>query len=499
MLTCDAMKAVILAGGLGTRISEETHLKPKPMIDIGGKPILWHIMKMYSAHGVNDFVICCGYRGYVIKEWFANYYLHSSDVTIDVGSGQTREIAAHWDRSADGIVVSKDGATIYTTAQDVGQHPLFAVDVASGTAKPVVAEGSISAFDIAGDTLAFTRNTLKTGDQLFTTTLAGAPLRAITPSAQDMLKDVSFGDFEQFTFAGWNNETVHGYVIKPANYVEGQKYPVAFLIHGGPQGSFGNSWSYRWNPSSYAGAGYAVVMIDFHGSTGYGQAFTDSIQNNWGGWPLEDLKKGLAAATAADASLDADNACALGASYGGYLTSILLGTEHPFKALLIHAAVYNMYSQMAADFAVHSTRFGNFWDNPEIYKSISPHYAAGNFNTPTLVIHGQLDYRVPVGQGFELGHGGRATVDPGTAFTLVVYGTPQKYRSFRINACFFQPWCNVVRNIELRADICFGCALPYNAGVSPCAQHDLKCIDQNGFTCPCFSCQNGKTRLQFEV
>ena len=93
----------------------------------------------------------------------------------------------------------------------------------------------------------------------------------------------------------------------------------------------------------------------------------------------------------------------------------------------------------------------------------------------------------------------RHSVDPGTAFTLVVYGTPQKYRSFRIDACFFQPWCNVVRNIELRADIGFGCALPYNAGVSPCAQHDLKCIDQNGFTCPCFSCQNGKTRLQFEV
>ena len=164
-------------------------------------------------------------------------------MAMDLATKQVREIAPSWDRSADGIVVSKDGATIYTTAQDVGQHPLFAVDVASGTAKPVVAEGSISAFDIAGDTLAFTRNTLKTGDQLFTSTLAGAPLRAITPSAQDMLKDVSFGDFEQFNFTGWNNETVHGYVVKPHDYVEGQKYPVAFLIHGGPQGSFGNGWS----------------------------------------------------------------------------------------------------------------------------------------------------------------------------------------------------------------------------------------------------------------
>ena len=113
---------------------------------------------------------------------------------------------------------------------------------------------------------------------------------------QDMLKDVSFGDFEQFTFTGWNNETVHGYVVKPHDYVEGRKYPVAFLIHGGPQGSFGNGWSYRWNPETYAGAGYAVVMIDFHGSTGYGQKFTDSISGDWGGKPLEDLQKGLAAA-----------------------------------------------------------------------------------------------------------------------------------------------------------------------------------------------------------
>ena len=123
-------------------------------------------------------------------------------MAMDLATKQVRELAPSWDRSADGIVVSKDGATIYTTAQDVGQHPLFAVDVASGAAKPVVAEGSISAFDIAGDTLAFTRNTLKTGDQLFTTTLAGAPLRAITPSAQDVLKDVNFGDFEQFNFTG---------------------------------------------------------------------------------------------------------------------------------------------------------------------------------------------------------------------------------------------------------------------------------------------------------
>ena len=324
-------------------------------------------------------------------------------MAMDLATKQVREIAPSWDRSADGIVVSKDGATIYTTAQDVGQHPLFAVDVASGTAKPVVAEGSISAFDIAGDTLAFTRNTLKTGDQLFTTTLAGAPLRAITPSAQDMLKDVSFGDFEQFTFTGWNNETVHGYVVKPHDYVEGQKYPVAFLIHGGPQGSFGNGWSYRWNPQTYAGQGYAVVMIDFHGSTGYGQAFTDAISQHWGDRPLEDLQKGWAAARQKYAFLDGGKACALGASYGGYMINWIAGNwNEPWKCLVNHDGVFDTRSMGYVTEELWFTEWengGTPFDKPENYEKFNPVNHVAKWRVPMLVVQGEKDYRVPVDQG----------------------------------------------------------------------------------------------------
>lgn len=324
-------------------------------------------------------------------------------MAMDLATKQVREIAPSWDRSADGIVVSKDGATIYTTAQDVGQHPLFAVDVASGTAKPVVAEGSISAFDIAGDTLAFTRNTLKTGDQLFTTTLAGAPLRAITPSAQDMLKDVSFGDFEQFTFTGWNNETVHGYVVKPHDYVEGQKYPVAFLIHGGPQGSFGNGWSYRWNPQTYAGQGYAVVMIDFHGSTGYGQAFTDAISQHWGDRPLEDLQKGWAAAQQKYAFLDGGKACALGASYGGYMINWIAGNwNEPWKCLVNHDGVFDTRSMGYVTEELWFTEWengGTPFDKPENYEKFNPVNYVAKWRVPMLVVQGEKDYRVPVDQG----------------------------------------------------------------------------------------------------
>ncbi|WP_454260681.1 prolyl oligopeptidase family serine peptidase [Pseudoxanthomonas mexicana] len=324
-------------------------------------------------------------------------------MAMDLATKQVREIAPSWDRSADGIMVSKDGATIYTTAQDVGQHPLFAVDVASGTAKPVVAGGSISAFDIAGDTLAFTRNTLKTGDQLFTTTLAGAPLRAITPSAQDMLKDVSFGDFEQFTFTGWNNETVHGYVVKPHDYVEGQKYPVAFLIHGGPQGSFGNGWSYRWNPQTYAGQGYAVVMIDFHGSTGYGQAFTDAISQHWGDRPLEDLQKGWAAARQKYAFLDGGKACALGASYGGYMINWIAGNwNEPWKCLVNHDGVFDTRSMGYVTEELWFTEWengGTPFDKPENYEKFNPVNHVAKWRVPMLVVQGEKDYRVPVDQG----------------------------------------------------------------------------------------------------
>ena len=324
-------------------------------------------------------------------------------MAMDLATKQVREIAPSWDRSADGIVVSKDGATIYTTAQDVGQHPLFAVDVASGTAKPVVAEGSISAFDIAGDTLAFTRNTLKTGDQLFTSTLAGAPLRAITPSAQDVLKDVNFGDFEQFTFTGWNNETVHGYVVKPHDYVEGRKYPVAFLIHGGPQGSFGNGWSYRWNPQTYAGQGYAVVMIDFHGSTGYGQAFTDAISQHWGDRPLEDLQKGWAAARQKYAFLDGGKACALGASYGGYMINWIAGNwNEPWKCLVNHDGVFDTRSMGYVTEELWFTEWengGTPFDKPENYEKFNPVNHVAKWRVPMLVVQGEKDYRVPVDQG----------------------------------------------------------------------------------------------------
>jgi len=324
-------------------------------------------------------------------------------MALDLASGKAREIAPQWDRSADGITLSADGGTVYTTAQDMGEHPLFAVKVADGAVSKVVGEGSISSFDIAGDALAFTRNSLKSGDQVFTTTTAGAPLRAITPSAGEMLPDVDFGDFEQFSFKGWNDETVHGYVVKPHDYQEGKKYPVAFLIHGGPQGSFGNGWSYRWNPQTYAGQGYAVVMIDFHGSTGYGQAFTDAISQHWGDRPLEDLQKGWAAAQQKYGFLNGDKACALGASYGGFMVNWIAGNWNgPWKCLVNHDGVFD---QRAMGYATEELWFteweqgGTPYDVPQNYEKFNPVNHVANWSKPMLVVQGQQDFRIPVEQG----------------------------------------------------------------------------------------------------
>ena len=360
----------------------------------------WDAGPVFSADGKTLY-----YRALKVPGFEADRF---ALMAMDLASGTTREIAPKWDRSADGITLSADGKSIYTTAQDMGQHPLFAVEIANGKPTQLVGDGSIGAFDIAGPTLAFSRNSMKTGDEIFSAALDGSAQRAITPSAGEMLKDVAWGDFEQFSFKGWNNETVHGYVVKPWNYVEGKKYPVAFLIHGGPQGSFGNGWSYRWNPQTYAGQGYAVVMIDFHGSTGYGQAFTDAISRHWGDRPLEDLQKGWAAAQQKYSFLDGGKACALGASYGGYMVYWIAGNwfnadgSSPWKCLVDHDGVFDNRMMGYATEELWFSEYengGTPWQNPAGYEQFNPILHVKDWKVPMLVVHSQLDYRIPVEQG----------------------------------------------------------------------------------------------------
>ncbi len=321
----------------------------------------------------------------------------------DVATGQTRQIAANWDRSADTLQWSANGNTLYTTAGDVGQNRIFAIDTRNGVVTPVTGPGHVSAFAQTPSGFVFAQDSLTRPSELFVKTFLGREMPRRITNVNPQLDGQTFGESEQFSFAGWNGETVYGHVIKPANYVEGEKYPVAFLIHGGPQGSFGNGWSFRWNAQTYAGAGYAVVMIDFHGSTGYGQAFTDSISQHWGDRPLEDLQKGWAAAQERYGFLDGDNACALGASYGGYMINWIAGNwSDEFKCLVNHDGVFDVRGMGYATEELWFTEWeygGTPWENPRGYEQFNPVHHVENWKTPMLVVQGDLDYRIPTAQG----------------------------------------------------------------------------------------------------
>lgn len=322
---------------------------------------------------------------------------------MDMKSGKRRALTQDWDRSVDALAFAKDGRTLYVTTDHFGQHPLWSVDVKSGKPTMLTGPGRIEAFSVGDKEIVMTTSSLKSPAELQALTIKGSDLRALPRMNEAALAESKFGEPEQFTFAGAEGATVYGFVMKPADFKPGTKYPVAFIIHGGPQGSFSNSWSYRWNPQTYAGAGYASVFIDFHGSTGYGQAFTDSISQDWGGKPLEDLQKGLAAALQNYPWLDGARTCALGASYGGYMINWIAGNwSEPFKCLVNHDGVFDSRGMAYSTEELWFTEWeqgGIAWEVPENVEKFNPVNHVANWNKPMLVIHGVRDYRIPYAQG----------------------------------------------------------------------------------------------------
>jgi len=324
-------------------------------------------------------------------------------VLMDVASGKKRKLAEKWDRSAGALQWSEDGKSVVVDAEDVGQHRLFSIDVASGKVAALTDKGSIGGFDMRRDTIAYTQATLSSPAQLYATTLRGGKAQQLTNNNADKLADVRFGEYEQFSFKGANGDTVYGHVMKPWNATPGAKYPVAFLVHGGPQGSFGNGWSYRWNPQIYAGAGYAAVFIDFHGSTGYGQKFTDAISGDWGGAPLVDLQKGLEAAVKKFPWLDRGRSCALGASYGGYMMNWIEGNwSDGFKCIVNHDGVFDtrgMAYSTEEQWFTDWENGGAYFAVPQQHERFNPVLHVNKWKTPMLVVQGDLDFRIPTAQG----------------------------------------------------------------------------------------------------
>ncbi len=322
---------------------------------------------------------------------------------LERASGKQRALTGQWDRSASELAWSADGKTIWVTADDVGNHALFAVDVASGAVKRLVEKGTCgSPAAVAGGRVLFAHDDLRSPVELWTIAADGSDRRALTSFNAERVAAARMGAYEQFTFAGAKGDTVHGFLVKPADFQPGRRYPVAFLIHGGPQGSFGDHFHYRWNPQAYAGAGYAAVMIDFHGSTGYGQAFCDAIRGDWGGAPYEDLMKGLDAALEKYPFLDGERVAALGASYGGYMINWIAGHTDRFRCLVNHDG--NLDERLAY-FDTEELWFPEWdhqgvpWEEPEHYARHNPIDFVAQWKTPMLVIHGALDFRVVETQG----------------------------------------------------------------------------------------------------
>ncbi|WP_293677997.1 S9 family peptidase [uncultured Phenylobacterium sp.] len=327
--------------------------------------------------------------------------LRAAVMVRDLRTGAVREASAGIDRSAEAIRWSGDGRTLYATMADHGRTRLFAIDVANGRVSAMTREGQVTGFAAAADRLVMVRDDLKGPGQLYEVGRGGAV--QLTGHNGRTMRDFDLPDAEQFSFKGWNDETVYGWVLPPQGHKRGGKYPVAFLIHGGPHGSFGDAWSYRWNPHVWTGMGFAVVMIDFHGSNGYGEAFSRSIVGHWGDRPLEDLQKGWAAALARYPYLDGDRACALGGSYGGYMVAWIAGAWNaPWKCLVNHAGIMDTRTfALTTDipgFSEYETG-GLVWERNDDYERFNPITKVGQWRVPMLVAHGGRDFRVPLGQG----------------------------------------------------------------------------------------------------
>ena len=343
-------------------------------------------------------------------------------------TGKITDLTPNFDRWVDSMAWSPDSKTIYFTAENEGESADLpdqrdgAESVAAGTGRRIQRQPHADARRQDAGLRSHVGRCAQRNLQRAAacSRSAGWPCRR-TPTAfpdcllskaqpltklnDAVLSQVEMQPLESFWFTGAVKEKVQGFVVKPPNFDASKKYPVKFLIHGGPQGAWGDDWSYRWNPELFAANGYVVVMINFHGSTGYGQKFIDAINGNWGGAPFQDLMLGLDYAEKTYPFIDKDRECALGASYGGYAINWIEGHTTRFKCLVSHDGMFNTESAYGTTEELWFNEWefkGTPWTNREMYRKWSPHLSATNFKTPMLVVHGQLDYRLDVSEGFQL-------------------------------------------------------------------------------------------------
>ena len=325
----------------------------------------------------------------------------------DRRSGDLTDLTADWDRSMNGagLVWSADSKRLYGSIDDAGNRRVYVIDAGDGEARALTGEHGFGGLALAGDdaVLVGLRQSFVEPNTLVRIDPRRGTVTKLSTFNDEVLAGVDFGTYESVTYEGANGEEVQMWINYPPGFDRSRKWPLYLLLHGGPHNGITDSFHYRWNAQLFSAWGYVTAWHNFHGSSGFGQAFTDSINPRQDDYPYQDTIK-AAEYFAGQPWIDPDRMAAGGGSFGGYLASILLGREHPFQTLVAHAAVYNWLTQYGADYGAGQRRFGEHWEQPELYAKASPHTAAGNFDTPTLVIHGEEDYRVPLNHGIELFH-----------------------------------------------------------------------------------------------
>ena len=381
---------VPITGGTPKKISTSPGSDATPIYSPDGKSIAWRSMARagYEADKARLFI-------------------------YDRQAGQMRDAMPAFDRSVESLTWARDGKAIFFTAEDHGVAPIYTLPL-DGKQPTEVARlhADDLIFESNGKYLYFTRMSIQAPNEVWRVSvsdrLAKSEPAAVTHMNDGVLAQVAMQPLESFQFKGAAGADMQGFLVRPPEFDATKKYPVKFLIHGGPQGAWGDDWSYRWNPELFAAgrtAGYVVVMINFHGSTGYGQKFTDGVNGDWGGKPFEDLMKGLDYAEKTYPFIDKNREAALGASYGGYMANWILGHSDRFKCIVSHDGMFNSESAYGTTEELWFNEWefkGPPWKNRELYRKWSPHLFAEKFKTPTLVIHGQLDYRLDVSEGFQL-------------------------------------------------------------------------------------------------
>ena len=383
---------VPISGGTAKKISTSPGADTTPLYSPNGKYLAWRSQAR---------------AGFEADKWRL--------LVQDRQTGKTRDLTEKFDRSVGSFDWQPDSSSIAFAAEDHGEAPIYFTPVVRELQEPLPIRQVFHADDLkygTGSQLYFTRMSVAAPNEIWGRSVGrtrGAENAApwpITHMNDTVLSKIDMQPLESFTFKGANDDKVQGFMVKPPGFDPNKKYPLKFLIHGGPQGAWGNSWTYRWNAELFAATGnYVVVMINFHGSTGYGQKFTDSISGDWGGKPYVDLMKGLDYVEKTYPFIDKNREAALGASYGGYMANWLLGHMNRFKCIVSHDGMFNAVSAYGTTEELWFAEWefkGPPWKNRELYRKWSPHEYAQNFKTPTLVVHGQLDYRLDVSQGFDL-------------------------------------------------------------------------------------------------